>query len=118
MERQQTKLYFAIWKLKGNEKLQAIKYFISCGEDIHERDKNELTPLHQAVGCGDVEAVKRVDETGRIQRHVEPNEADKERQAAEPFHGRGPGVFDHPRVEMPAAQKGHADAEFARLYVL
>ncbi|EDI0965180.1 ankyrin repeat domain-containing protein [Salmonella enterica subsp. enterica serovar Mbandaka] len=58
MERQQTKLYFAIWKLKGNEKLQAIKYFISCGEDIHERDKNELTPLHQAVGCGDVEAVK------------------------------------------------------------
>ncbi|EHR3037119.1 MULTISPECIES: ankyrin repeat domain-containing protein [Enterobacterales] len=58
MDRQQTKLYFAIWKLKGNEKLQAIKYFISCGEDIHERDKNELTPLHQAVGCGDVEAVK------------------------------------------------------------
>ncbi|WP_423827122.1 ankyrin repeat domain-containing protein [Serratia marcescens] len=56
--RQQTKLYFAIWKLNGSEKLQAIKYFISCGEDIHERDKNELTPLHQAVGCGDVEAVK------------------------------------------------------------
>ncbi|MBJ2668222.1 ankyrin repeat domain-containing protein, partial [Salmonella enterica subsp. enterica serovar London] len=37
MGRQQTKLYFAIWKLKGNEKLQAIKYFISCGEDIPER---------------------------------------------------------------------------------
>ena len=74
-------------------------------------DAPQTDDQHQPEGRGgvprrDVEAVQRVDEAGHIQRHVEADEADKERQAAEPFDGRGPGTIDHPRVNMPALRNG------------
>ena len=85
--------------------------------DPAQADDQHQPQGRRRVPRGDVEAVERVDETGRIECHVEPNEADKKRQAAEPFHGRGPGVIDHPRVETPAPQR-EADPEYVRLYVL
>jgi len=102
MGRINSKLYTAIWKLKGEDKLTAIKDLINDGEDIHERDKNDLTPLHQAVGCGDVEAVKLLLELG-----ANPNAID--------VYGRSPLFYTafspkyNSRQLDEALLSGHAD---------